>query len=428
MPFNPFPIKNQQLYVGEHTVSSLAQQFGTPLYIMDEALMRSQMRLLKQNFKHKLVNTEVAYASKAFLNLAMCRMVDEEGLSLDVVSGGELYTAKQAKFPMDKIIFHGNHKTRDELQLALDYKVGLIVLDNPFEVETIQHLNPTHPVPVLLRVNPGIEAHTHDYIATSRLDSKFGMSIFSDETLDLIEHLNKNESFVFKGLHCHIGSQIFDGTSFIKEIQALLLYVKRILDEKSIVVEVLNLGGGFGVQYTNEDQAIDLEATLPQLLDTVYTEAISLNLQIPKIIIEPGRSIVANAGITAYTIGATKQTPSGKEYVFVDGSMADHIRTALYQAKYEAALVDRMDETADHHYSLAGRACESGDILIHDCLLPKVAINDILCVFSTGAYHYSMSSNYNRLLKPAVIFVNEDAIRLVNKRETYEDLLTQDRL
>lgn len=426
MSFNPFPIKNNQLYVGSHPVSNLAQQFGTPLYIMDEALMRSQMRLFKQNFKHKLVNTEVAYASKAFLNLAMCRLVDEEGLSLDVVSGGELYTAKQAKFPMDKIIFHGNHKTRDELQLALDYKVGLIVLDNSFEVETIQHLNPTHPVPVLLRVNPGIEAHTHDYIATSRLDSKFGMSIFSDETLDLIEHLNKNESFVFKGLHCHIGSQIFDGTSFIKEIQALLLYVKRILDEKGIVVEVLNLGGGFGVQYTNEDQAIDLEATLPQLLDTVYTEAMSLNLQIPKIIIEPGRSIVANAGITAYTIGATKQTPSGKEYVFVDGSMADHIRTALYQAKYEAALVDNMNETTDHHYSLAGRACESGDILIHDCLLPKVAINDILCVFSTGAYHYSMSSNYNRLLKPAVIFVNEEVIRIVNRRETYEDLLTQD--
>ena len=428
MPFNPFPIKNHQLYIGEHTVSSLAQQFGTPLYIMDEALIRHQMRLFKQNFKHKLIDTEVAYASKAFLNLAMCRLVDEEGLSLDVVSGGELYTAKQAKFPMNKIIFHGNHKTHEELHLALDYKVGLIVLDNPFEAETIQHLHPSHPVSVLLRVNPGIEAHTHDYIATSRLDSKFGMSIFSDETLDLIESLSKNEHFDFKGLHCHIGSQIFDGTSFIKEIQALLQYVKRIYDEKGIEIEVLNLGGGFGVQYTAEDQALDLEVTLPQLLDTVYTEAISLNLQIPKIIIEPGRSIVANAGITAYTIGATKQTPSGKEYVFVDGSMADHIRTALYQAKYEAALVDRMDENADHHYIVAGRACESGDILIHDCLLPKVEINDVLCVFSTGAYHYSMSSNYNRLLKPAVIFVNEKAIRLVNKRETYEDLLTQDRL
>lgn len=428
MSYNPFRIKNNQLYVGNHAVSSLAHQFGTPLYIMDEALMRKQMRLFKQTFKHKLVNTEVAYASKAFLNLAMCRLVDEEGLSLDVVSGGELYTAKQAKFPMEKILFHGNHKTREELQLALDYKVGLIVLDNPFEVETIQHLNPLHPVSVLLRVNPGIEAHTHDYIATSRLDSKFGMSIFSDETLDLIEQLNQSDQFDFKGLHCHIGSQIFDGSSFIKEIQALLHYVKRIFDEKGIIVEVLNLGGGFGVQYTAEDKAIDLEATLPQLLDTVYTEALRLNLQIPKIIIEPGRSIVANAGITVYTIGATKKTPSGKEYVFVDGSMADHIRTALYQAKYEAALVDRMNETADHPYTLAGRACESGDILIHDCLLPKVEINDMLCVFSTGAYHYSMSSNYNRLLKPAVIFVNEEAIRIVNKRETYEDLLTQDRL
>jgi diaminopimelate decarboxylase len=428
MSYNPFQINNNQLYVGYHAVSSLAHQFGTPLYIMDEALMRKQMRLFKQSFKHTLVNTEVAYASKAFLNLAMCRLVDEEGLSLDVVSGGELYTAKQAKFPMNKIIFHGNHKTRDELQLALDDKVGLIVLDNPFEMETILALKPTQPVSVLLRVNPGIEAHTHDYIATSRLDSKFGMSIFSDETLDLIKQLNQNEQFDFKGLHCHIGSQIFDKTSFIKEIQALLHYVKRIFDEKGIIVEVLNLGGGFGVQYTVADQALDLEATLPQLLDTVYTEVLNLNLQLPKIIIEPGRSIVANAGITAYTIGATKKTLSGKEYVFVDGSMADHIRTALYQAKYEAALVDRMDETADYHYTLAGRACESGDILIHDCVLPKVEINDILCVFSTGAYHYSMSSHYNRLLKPAVIFVNEEAIRLVNKRETYEDLLTQDRL
>jgi len=428
MPFNPFPIKNNQLYVGSHSVSNLAQQFGTPLFIMDEALMRKQMRLFKQCFKHSLVSTEVAYASKAFLNLAMCRLVDEEGLHLDVVSGGELYTAKQAKFPMEKILFHGNHNTQEELQMALDYKVGLIVLDNPFEVDTIQNLNPSQPVPVLLRVNPGIEAHTHDYIATSRLDSKFGMNIFSDETLDLIASLNKNDQFDFKGLHCHIGSQIFDEISFIKEIQTLLHYVKRIFDERGIIVEVLNLGGGFGVQYTAEDQVLDLEATLPQLLDTVYTEALRLNLQIPKIIIEPGRSIVANAGITVYTIGATKKTPSGKEYVFVDGSMADHIRTALYQAKYEAALVDRMDETADHPYSLAGRACESGDILIHDCLLPKVEINDILCVFSTGAYHYSMSSNYNRLLKPAVIFVNEEAIRTVNRRETYEDLLKQDSL
>ena len=428
MSFNPFPIQNKQLYVGSHTVSSLAHQFGTPLYIMDEALMRSQMRLFKQSFKHPSVQSEIAYASKAFLNLAMCKLVHEEGLSLDVVSGGELYTAHQAQVPMDKIIFHGNHKTREELQLALDLKVGTIVLDNPFEVETIKQLHPTSAVQVLLRVNPGIEAHTHDYIATSRLDSKFGMSVFTDETLDLIDQLAKDKTFSFKGLHCHIGSQIFDASSFTKEIQALLAYVKRIHDEKGIVVDTLNLGGGFGVQYTAEDRAIDLVTVLPQLLETVSSEAKRLNIHTPKIIIEPGRSIVANAGITAYTIGATKQTPSGKEYVFVDGSMADHIRTALYQAKYETALVDRMDETADHHYTLAGRACESGDILINDCVLPEVKINDVLCVFSTGAYHYSMSSNYNRLLKPAVIFVNKDVIRLVNKRETYADLLTQDRL
>lgn len=428
MSYNPFPIHNNQLYVGHHAVSSLAHQFGTPLYIMDEAMIRNQMRLFKKNFIHPLVQVDVAYASKAFLNLAMCRLVHEEGLSLDVVSGGELYTAHQAKFPMEKIIFHGNHKTREELQMALDLHVGTIVLDNPFEIEMIQQLKPVHPVSVLLRVNPGIEAHTHDYIATSRLDSKFGMSVFADETLDWIEYLHRNEMFDFKGLHCHIGSQIFDASSFTKEIQALLAYVKRIKDAKGIAIDILNLGGGFGVQYTRDDRAIDLEKVLPDLLDTVYTEANALNLSIPKIIIEPGRSIVANAGITAYTIGATKKTPSGKAYVFVDGSMADHIRTALYQAKYEAALVDRMDETADHPYTLAGRACESGDILIHDCVLPEVKVDDILCVFSTGAYHYSMSSNYNRLLKPAVIFVNEEAIRLVNKRETYEDLLTQDRL
>lgn len=426
MTFNPFITENQQLMIGSHRVSDLADTYQTPLFIMDEALIRSKMRYFKDVFQSPLCSSQVIYASKAFLNLAMCQIVNEEGLFLDVVSGGELYTAHKANFPMEKILFHGNNKTLDELKMAIELNVGRIVVDNLTELEHLLSIKRSQTINVLLRVNPGIEAHTHEYIATSKHDSKFGVSIFDESTVDLIKLANNQTGINFKGLHCHIGSQILDGSSFIKEIDALLDYVRTLKQNHTIEVDEINMGGGFGVAYTRDELEMDIKHYLPQVLEHVYAYASSHSIKTPKILIEPGRSIVANAGITVYKVGAIKTTHNKKNYVFVDGSMADHIRTALYQAKYEAALIDRMDEPNSIHYTIAGRACESGDIIIHDCELPEVKVNDYLAVFTTGAYHYSMSSNYNRLLKPAVLFVNKDRIRVVNKRETYEDLIRQD--
>lgn len=426
MTFNPFMTENHQLMIGSHRVSYLADIYQTPLFIMDEALIRAKIRTFKDVFQSPLCASQVIYASKAFLNLAMCQIVNEEGLFLDVVSGGELYTAQKANFPMEKILFHGNNKTIDELKMAIELNVGRIVVDNLTELEHLISIKQDHTINILLRVNPGIEAHTHEYIATSKHDSKFGVSIFDETTIDLIKLANNQSGINFKGLHCHIGSQILDGSSFIKEIDVLLDYVHTLKQNYSIEVDEINMGGGFGVAYTKDEVEMDIKHTLPKVLEHVYNYAIKHAIKTPKIFIEPGRSIVANAGITVYKVGVIKTTHNKKNYVFVDGSMADHIRTALYQAKYEAALVDRMDELNSMHYTIAGRACESGDIIIHDCELPEVKLNDYLAVFTTGAYHYSMSSNYNRLLKPAVLFINKDVVRVVNKRETYEDLVRQD--
>lgn len=426
MTFNPFLTHENHLMIGSYKVSDLADKYQTPLFIMDESLIRSKMRYFKDLFQSPYCESQVIYASKAFLNLAMCQLVKEEGLFLDVVSGGELYTAHKADFPMSHILFHGNNKSIEELQMAIEYGVGRIVVDNPTELNNLIQLIPNGKfVSILLRVNPGIEAHTHEYIATSKHDSKFGVSIFDSSTIDLIKLCVNEPKILFKGLHAHIGSQILDGTSFVKEMNVLLDYVHQ-LHNIGITVDEINMGGGFGVSYTKDDVEMDLATTLPKILEYVGQRSQELGLKCPKIFIEPGRSIVANAGITVYNVGSVKTTHSQKKFVFVDGSMADHIRTALYQAQYEADLVDRMDEEKTHHYTIAGKACESGDILIHDCVLPEVSENDYLVVYSTGAYHYSMSSNYNRLQKPAVIFLNHDSVRLVSKRETYDDLLRND--
>jgi diaminopimelate decarboxylase len=429
MNYNPFMTVNNRLMMGEYAVSDLARTYQTPLYLMDEALIRSKMRTLKKIESQAHLKVECMYASKAFLNLAMAHVVKEEGLSLDVVSGGELYTAIKAQFPPERIYFHGNNKSPQELQMALDYQVGTIVLDNPYEVETILACQPKHPVTVMLRVNPELHhIDTHAYITTGHHDSKFGMSLLDNETEELIKRLTHDERFNLKGLHVHLGSQIQDIKTFLEAVEVLLGYYRHLNQSEKIALPWLNLGGGFGVAYTEHDQVLDLEFALPQIIAAV--ESMCLNKQVPleKLLFEPGRSLVANAGITVYEVQAIKSTPSGKQYVFVDGSMADHIRTALYQAKYEAALVDRMDEPKSKVLTIAGKACESGDILIHDLKLPEPKVHDYICVFTTGAYHYSMSSNYNRLTRPAVIFVNQSELRVVNERESYEDLLAKDRL
>lgn len=416
----------KELVIGGVNASTLKETYDTPLYVMDEGLIRSTCQSFINEFKHPQVETEVIYASKAFLNKAMVRLIHEEGLSLDVVSGGELYTAYKANYPMGKVYFHGNNKSIVELELAIRLNVGTIVVDNANEFKRIESLVSQNSVNVLLRINPGIEAHTHEFIATTKNDSKFGVSIFDESTLSLIKTMHESKKVNFLGFHSHIGSQIFEEKSFFEHVKAVLNFVKHLKATSQIPVKTINLGGGFGVKYVDEDHPIVDATFLSRLAAYVGSLSQELDVQTPKVCIEPGRAIVANAGVTLYTVGSTKKTYGGKHYVFVDGSMADHIRTALYDASYKAVLATRLDEPHDQVFTITGKACESGDIIVKNAHLPMPRPNDLLAVLSTGAYHYSMASNYNRLLKPAVVFCHNGESRLVVQRETYDDLLRND--
>lgn len=416
------------LEIGGCDTVDLAEKFGTPLYVIDEKLVRYNCRLFKNSFSMEDIQTEVIYASKAFLNLAICKVIDEEGLSLDVVSGGELYTALKANFPPSNIYMHGNNKTKEELIMAIRSGVGRIVVDNKQELELLESLCKTlnKKVNVLLRINPGIEAHTHEYIQTSKNDSKFGESIFSDDIFGLINRFQTSERLNLKGFHCHIGSQIFQEESFYLAVSVMLKFIKKVKDRCNFVTQELNLGGGFGVYYSHGDKPVDLKKCLKNMLLIIKKETENMNLKTPKIMIEPGRAIIANAGTTLYEVGGTKITYGGKKYVFVDGGMTDNPRTALYGAKYDACTANKMYSENKSTFTIAGKCCESGDVIIRNIELPQVEKGDIIAVFSTGAYNYSMASNYNRIPRPAVIFVKDGEAKLTVKRETYEDLIRND--
>lgn len=416
------------LSIGGCDTLKLAEEFHTPLYVMDEELIRQNCRLFRTAFLKNGIATEVIYASKAFLNLAICKIIAEEGLALDVVSGGELFTAMKADFPMQKIYFHGNNKTAYELELAIAAGVGRIVVDNRQELELIEEIcrSQNKSVEILLRVNPCIEAHTHAFIQTSNSDSKFGEAIYS-ESLDLtIKELMNNRYIKLKGLHCHIGSQIFEEESFYKLANVMLEFIEALKAKHGFITEELNLGGGFGVYYSHNDKSLDIQNCLKNILGLIRDQAAALNIKVPKLMIEPGRAIIANAGTTLYEVGAIKRTQGGRDYIFVDGGMSDNPRTALYDAKYEAIIANKAGAEGHMLYTIAGKCCESGDIIIKDIELPEAKRGDILAVLSTGAYNYSMSSNYNRIPRPAVVFVNDRKARLTVKRESYEDILRND--
>jgi diaminopimelate decarboxylase len=423
--FVPQPPQTSSLMIGNWSARDLVNRFGSPLYVMDEALIRARMRLYKTEFKHPDFNTLITYAGKAFLTKAMVQIADQEGLNLDVVSLGELMTALSVNFPPHRLILHGNNKSMEELQAAIEAGVGVIVLDNPDEVQRIKSLHPTQPLRVLLRINPGIEAHTHDYIKTAKQDSKFGMSLADPKTFTLIRDLHRDPQFTLLGLHCHIGSQIQAIDAYLETVDVVLSTLQR-LKAEGIDLRVLNLGGGLGARYLDSDPILDYAKVLNTLAHALADGLKSKNLLLDHVILEPGRSIVAEAGTTLYTVGSIKTTVTGKTYVMVDGSMADHLRTALYQAQYTALAAEKLNQPHDQVITLAGKACESGDILIHEAHLPIMVEGDLIAVKSTGAYHYSMASNYNRLLKPAVVLVNGDQARIIVKRETIEDLLRND--
>lgn len=416
------------LEIGGCDSVDLAERYGTPLYVMDEELIRSQCRKFKTSFKAAGIETEVIYAAKAFLTVGMAGLIREEGLALDVVSGGELYTALMAHFPAAGIFMHGNNKTRAEIEMAIKAGVGRIVVDNATELSLIEQVARllARPVSVLIRINPGIEAGAHEYIQTARSSSKFGISIASGELRKIVQQAAASSWVRFAGLHCHIGSQIARGEPFYQALDTLLSVGDKLSRELDVQVRELNLGGGFGVYYCRGDQPLDLASILARLLRFAQEKARSLGMVCPKLQIEPGRAIVANAGTTLYRVGSVKDTPGGARYVFVDGGMSDNIRTALYGARYEAALANRLAENNRVECIVSGKCCESADILVKNAALPLPRPGDLLAVSSTGAYNYSMASNYNGMLKPPVVLVKEGHSTLLVNRETYRDMLRTD--
>ncbi|MGD7007924.1 diaminopimelate decarboxylase [Metabacillus sp. 84] len=416
------------LEIGGVDTTDIVKQYGTPVYVYDVELIRKRARQFKQAFENENVKAQVAYASKAFSSVAMFQLVQEEGLSLDVVSAGELYTALKAGFAPEKIHFHGNNKSEEELLMAMEAGIGCIVVDNFFEIHLISRLakEQKQTVSVLLRVTPGVEAHTHDYITTGQEDSKFGFDLQNGQIERAMELVLADSSFNVLGVHCHIGSQIFDGTGFVLAAEKIFKKIKEWRDTFSYTPAVVNLGGGFGIRYTAEDQPLHPASYVEQMIQAVKAQSELLGMEIPEIWIEPGRSLAGDAGTTLYTIGSHKEVPNIRDYIAVDGGMSDNIRPALYQAKYEAALANRMNDACSKEVSIAGKCCESGDMLLWDIELPETSAGDILAVFCTGAYGYSMANNYNRIARPPVVFAEKGEAQLVIKRETYEDLLKLD--
>ena len=419
-----------RLEIGGCDCAALAEKYGTPLYIMDEDYIRSVCRAFRQTIAQTYGAGNMAYASKAFSCKAIYNVMKQEGTCIDVVSGGEIYTASAAGFDMSKAFFHGNNKTDAELDLAMRAGVGTIVVDAADDAERINEYAKKYGKvqKVLVRVNPGVEAHTHSYIQTAKVDSKFGFAIKSGAAEAAVRQAAGMSNLKFSGVHCHIGSQIFDRSAFALAVDVMTDFIKK-LQEDGISVDVLNLGGGFGVHYTEEDPKYNVReyCDYVKLLTQTLSDCVERKgIKKPEFIIEPGRAIVGEAGVTLYTVGAIKDIPGVRKYVAIDGGMTDNIRPALYEAKYEAVLANRANEKPEEVVTIAGKCCESGDIIIKDIALPKVRRGDLLAVFTTGAYCYSMASNYNRNTIPPVVFVRGGKSGYAVRPQTYEDLTRLD--
>ncbi len=426
--FGTMKTENGILEIGGVKVTELAKKYGTPLYIMDQALIEENIIKYKNNFKSSKFDTSIVYASKAFLSKAICQLVEKYDIDIDAVSGGELYTIKTSGLPMEKVHMHGNNKTDEELEMCLDYEIGSIIIDNEEEIERLSKIckEKNKRIKVMMRINIGIDAHTHEYIKTSKHSSKFGESIFDERITEIVEKIIKDENMEFLGFHCHIGSQIFDTKAFHEGIESMVKETKKISDALGIYIPEINLGGGFGVYYTEKDTAIDVEQFMKSMIEHLERSLEAEKMKLKKVSIEPGRSIVANAGSTLYTVGGTKTTYGGVKYIFIDGGMTDNIRPALYQAEYEAIVANKANEIAEDVVTIAGKCCESGDLIIKNGKLAKAETGDLVLVATTGAYGYSMSNNYNKAPKPAVVFVKEGKSVLSIKRESFEDLVRND--
>ncbi|ADU30062.1 diaminopimelate decarboxylase [Evansella cellulosilytica] len=413
------------LEIGGVDTTKLVEKYGTPLFVYDVKDIVNRAQAFKSAFEEENIEYQVAYASKAFSSIAMFQLIDELGLSLDVVSGGELYTALKSNFPVERIHFHGNNKSPDEIEMAVKEGIGCIVVDNFTELSWLMAITQSlkKEMKVLIRITPGVEAHTHEYISTGQEDSKFGFDIQSGQAEKAIMMIQEHQYVQLEGVHSHIGSQIFETDGFTSAVEAIYNHLLTWKNKLGYEPNVLNLGGGFGIKYTIEDEPLPLEEYVQAMVKAVKHYAQKFNMTLPEVWIEPGRSLVGEAGTTIYSIGSRKEIPGIRTYVSVDGGMTDNIRPALYQAKYAAQIANKMDGKSEELVSIAGKCCESGDMLIWDIELPKTEAGDLLAVFSTGAYGYSMANNYNRILRPAVIFVEDGQEQCVIKRESYEDLV-----
>ncbi|CAD7359792.1 MULTISPECIES: diaminopimelate decarboxylase [Staphylococcus] len=413
--------KSGELTLAGTSLKTLAQSFGTPTIVYDEAQIRNQMRRYHSAFQQNDIGYVLSYASKAFTCIQMVKLAQSEDFDLDVVSEGELYTALEAGFDPKRIHFHGNNKTKQEIRYAIESGIGYFVVDALDEIDLIERYA-TDTVEVLVRVNPGVEAHTHEFIQTGQEKSKFGLSLKHGLALQAIEKIQASQQLHFKGIHFHIGSQIEETTGMIETAKMVLQWLK----ENDISIELLNLGGGFSVKYVESDRPFNIEEGITEIVQAIKATCHQLDYPIPTLSIEPGRSIVAEAGVTLYEVGSIKEIPNVNKYVSIDGGMSDHIRTALYDAQYQVLLVNRQEE-ADETVTLAGKLCESGDILIHEARLSSsVKRGDYLAVLTTGAYHYSMTSNYNQIQKPSVFFVKDGKAREVIKRQSLRQLIIND--
>ena len=417
------------LTIGGCDTVELAKKYGTPLYVLDENVIRENCRSYVRSFK-KFYNGNgmPLYASKALSCKELCRIVNEEHMGLDVVSGGEIYTAVQAGFPMEKVHFHGNNKTADEIRFALESNVGKFVVDNLYELELLNKIADEmgKTANISFRIKPGVDAHTHNFIRTGQIDSKFGFALETGEAYDAVKKAVTYDNVCLKELHCHIGSQIFDIEPFVTAAKIMVEFMGKIYKELGVVISELNLGGGFGIMYTQNDEPVPYEDYMEKVSAAVKDVSAEQGIPVPYIFIEPGRSVVGEAGITLYTVGGKKKIPGIRTYVSVDGGMTDNIRYALYQSEYTVVNASHADKESAEEITVAGKCCESGDLIQEHTKVAPVETGDILAVLSTGAYNYSMASNYNRIPRPAIVMVNNGESRIIVRRESYEDIVKND--
>lgn len=418
-------IRNNNVYIDDVNALDLVKEYGTPLYVMSEGHIRNQMRILKEYFMDKYNNTLPLFASKSFSCLEIYRLAQEYGIGIDCVSAGEISIALRTGFDPTKIYFHGNNKLPSEIEYALKNGVYHFVVDNFYEIELIEEIASKLDVTVMatVRITPGIYAGGHDYIRVGAKDTKFGFSSHDGTYLEAIRQVIEAPHIEFEGIHCHVGSQIEEIQAYVLAMQKFVELSYTIYDEFGVVIKKLNAGGGFGIQYTTEDHPVDFDLVVETIVSIIKTGFEARGWERPMIMIEPGRFVVGNAGVTLYTVGSIKDIPDIRKYVSVDGGMNENIRPALYQAHYDAVVANRAEEEKDTIVTIAGKNCESGDILAKDVAMANPQSGDIIAMFSTGAYHYSMSSNYNQNPKPAVVFTKDGKSRVVIKRQSFDDLI-----